>query len=198
MVNSAPNPLLRLLLGVALGALGVLVYLDLPKASLTLTEVLIATFWGALAFAPREAPRFGIAAGAVLVAGVAVRWFALDALLPARVLEVYIASQTVPRAAMIVMAWVSRPAGNGTAERFGAKLTIPVAMIAIVVGIAAALLCGVRPGMGILVGSYLIVRLVIWFSDRYAGGLTGDSLGITQLLTELFVLLLFMCSACRW
>lgn len=198
MVNSAPNPLLRLLLGVALGALGVLVYLDLPKASLRLTEIAVAVLWGALAFAPRENSRFGVAAAVILVAGTTVRWLALDALQPARVVEVYLASQTVPRAAMIVMAWVSRPAGNGSAESFAKRLTIPVALIAIVIGIGAAFLCGVRPGMGILVGVYLIVRVVIWFSYRYAGGLTGDSLGATQVLTELFVLLMFTCSACRW
>jgi adenosylcobinamide-GDP ribazoletransferase len=178
--------------GIALGAFGALIYLQWPH------PILPALLFGGLAFAPREQRGVNVTAVVVLVSSVLLRWLALDSLLPSQVLAVCIASQVVSRSAMLTIAWVSTPSGNGAAEKVGANLTIPVAIAVMILGFAAAFYCGLRPGMGILVGAYLIVRAVRWISYRYAGGVTGDSLGLTQLLTELFVLLMFTCSACRW
>ena len=139
-----------------------------------------------------------------MAAGVAVRWLAIDglalgALASERALvEVFIAVQTVPRAAMVAIAWVSRPTGEGAGFGFSSALPTPGALIAISEGVAAALLCGLRPGLAILAGAYVIIRGVRWFWYREAGGVNADTFGATQLLIEIFVLLLFTCGACRW
>jgi cobalamin synthase len=110
------------LYGAAIGAMGAGIYfailhLFLPRSAaalpIKLDELLVATLWGALAFLPRERRRFGIAGAIAIAAGIAIRWLALDALAPGRTIEVFIASQTVPRAAIVAIAWASRPAGEG-------------------------------------------------------------------------------------
>lgn len=186
------NPLWRLLYGVALGTAGAFIYLQWPH------PILPALLFGGLAFVPREQRRVSVTAVVIVVASVILRWIAFDALSPSQVLAVCIAAQVVSRSAMLTLAWVSTPSGDGTAEELGAGLTIPLAIVIMIIGFAAAFYCGLRPGMMIVVGAYLIVRAVRWISCRYAGGVTGDSLGATQLGTELFVLLMFTCSACHW
>jgi cobalamin synthase len=179
-----------------------ILHLFLPRSAaalpIKLDELLVATLWGALAFLPRERRRFGIAGAIAIAAGIAIRWLALDALAPGRTIEVFIASQTVPRAAIVAIAWASRPAGEGAGHEFSTALRTPIALIAIAEGIAAALLCGLRPGLAILAGAYVIIRAVRGFSYRYSGGVNADSFGATQSLIEIFVLLLFTCGACRW
>ncbi len=197
------------LYGAATGALGAGVYLAILHLSITyaargatwpirLDELLVATLWGALAFTPHEQRQFGISSAIVIAASIAIRWLAIDALVPGRTIEVFVAAQTVPRAAMVTIAWASRPSGEGRGYGFSSSLTTPAALIAIAEGAAAALLCGLRPGLAILAGAYVIIRAVRWFSYRYVGGVNADSFGSTQLLIEIFVLLLFTCGACRW
>jgi cobalamin synthase len=199
------------LYGAAIGAIGAYVYLASivlkasPDSSAPPSMIpALAIFWGAIAFVPRERQRFGMTDAIIMAAGIGIRWLAIDGLAlgtlaTERVLiEIFIAAQTVPRAAVVAIAWASRPAGEGVGYRFSSTLTTPVALIAIAEGVAAALLCGLRPGLGILAGAYVIIRGVRWFSYRFAGGVNADSFGVTQLLLEIFVLLLFTCGACRW
>jgi cobalamin synthase len=199
------------LYGAAIGMIGAYLWLiDIvlrasPDARLAPSMIsTLAIFWGVLAFVPRERQRFGMADASIMAAGIAVRWLAIDglalgALASERALvEVFIAVQTVPRAAMVAIAWVSRPTGEGAGFGFSSALTTPVALIAISEGVAAALLCGLRPGLAILAGAYVIIRGVRWFWYREAGGVNADTFGATQLLIEIFVLLLFTCGACRW
>jgi len=202
-----PRVIFLPLYGAAIGAIGAgiyfgILYLYLPGGAaampIRLDELLVAALWGALAFLPHERRRFGITSAIAIAAGIAIRWLAIDALIPGRTIEVFVAAQTIPRAAFVAIAWVSRPAGEGTGVGFSSTLTTPAALIAITEGVAAALLCGLRPGLAILAGAYVIIRAVRWFSYRYAGGVNADSFGATQALIEIFVLLLFTCGACRW
>jgi cobalamin synthase len=198
------------LYGAAIGAAGAYVCLvdgvleALPDSSPARWMIpALGIFWGVLAFAPRERRRFGMADVVIMAAGIGIRWLAIDGLAMGtlaseRVWGIFIAAQTVPRAAMVAIAWVSRPAGEGAGYEFSSTLTTPGALMAITEGVAAALLCGLRPGLAILAGAYVIIRAVRWFSYRYAGGVNADSFGATQLLIEMFVLLLFTCEACRW
>jgi cobalamin synthase len=202
-----PRAIFLPLYGAAVGAIGAgvyfaILYLYLPGGAavlpIKLDELLIAMLYGALAFLPHERRSIGVAGAVTVAASIAIRWLAIDGLVPGRTLEVFIAAQTVPRAAIVAIAWASRPSGEGAGYEFSSALTTPVALIAITEGVAAALLCGLRPGLAILAGAYVIIRAVRWFSYRYAGGVNADSFGATQLLIEMFVLLLFTCSACRW
>lgn len=202
-----PRAIFLPLYGAAIGAIGAGVYLAFlhlylqggaAALPIKLDELLVATLWGALALLPHERRSIGVAGAITFVASIALRWLAIDALVPGRTIEVFIAAQTVPRAAIVATAWVSRPSGEGAGHGFSSALTTPVALIAIAEGVAAALACGLRPGLAILAGAYVIIRAVRWFSYRYAGGVNADSFGTTQLLIEMFVLLLFTCGACRW
>jgi adenosylcobinamide-GDP ribazoletransferase len=142
--------------------------------------------------------RIGTFGAMALVLSVLARWQALEHLAVPRTLEICIAAQAVPRAAMVALAWVSRPASAGLGLAFSSTLTTPGALIAIGQGIAAALACGLRPGLVILAGAYAAVRLARWYFYRRIGGVNGDCLGATEQLLEIFVLFLFTCSACGW
>jgi cobalamin synthase len=191
-----PRAVLLPLYGAALGAAGAWIYhlqgLPSPAAA-----ILISILWGGLAFAPHQR-KTGVQGWIVLAATIALRFMLIENIAGPNVLAMFIAAQTVPRAGMIAIAWVSRPAGYGIAHKFSSTLTTPAALISIAIGVAAATLCGVRPAAMILVGAFLIIRVVRWFAYRYAGGVNGNLLGATQLFTELFVLAMFTCSTCRW
>jgi cobalamin synthase len=201
-----PRAIFLPLYGAVLGATGAFIYLTAlawgARSSLAMPiaagQVLVAMLWGGLSFAPREQRRVGIFAGVMLIAGIGLRWFAIGALPLSRIYEIFVASQTVPRAAIVVMTWASRPAADGEGYEFSAGLSTLPSVIAMTIGLVAGLYCGLRAGLAMVVGVYLIIRGVRWFGYRYAGGVNGDTLGITQLLIELFVLFLFTCAACRW
>ena len=115
----------------------------------------------------------------------------LDRSAAARVLKICIAAQAVPRAAMVALAWVSRPVGTGLGFVFSTTLTTTGAVIAIAQGVVAALICGWQPGFAILAGSYFIVRWMrAWFYRRI-GGVNGDCLGAAEQILEVFILVLF-------
>jgi cobalamin synthase len=183
--------------GAAIGAIGAAVYLKSPKAlPNSAAAFLAAALWTALALLPREqTTRVNVIA---IGAAFAVRWLAIDHLATGAVLPIFVAAQTVPRAAMIVLAWMSRPAPSGSGYAFSSTLNTWIALIAMAMGIAAAFACGLRPAAMILAGAYLIGRLVQWISYRVRGGLNAESLGVTQLSIELYVLLIFDCATCRW
>ena len=65
--------------------------------------------------------RIGTYGAVAIVLSILARWQAVehigDHVNASRVLGVFIASQAVPRAAMVALAWVSRPAGTGSAWR---------------------------------------------------------------------------------
>src|SRR5579862_809708 len=198
------------LVGAAIGAAGAAIYLGalrvLPNSLAALAAVV---FWAGIsgvlhedgladaadafrAGRSKEAmlgilkdSRIGTFGAVAIVLSVIARWQAVEFLSTPGVVEVFIAAQAVPRAAMVGLAWVSRPAGTG-------------AVIALAQGVAAAFLLGVRPGVAIGLGSYLIVRIARWYFYRRIGGVNGDCLGATEQILEIFVLVLFTCRTCMW
>jgi adenosylcobinamide-GDP ribazoletransferase len=142
--------------------------------------------------------RIGTYGAVAILLSVLARWQALEYLATPRVLETMIAAQAVPRAAMVAMAWCSRPAGSGLGYALASTLSTPSAVAAMAQGAAAALLCGWRPGLAMMAGSVLIVQASRgWFYVRL-GGVNGDCLGFTEQLIEIFVLLMFACGSCAW
>lgn len=178
-------------IGAALGAAGAAIYLAAPGMWGALGAVAL---WTAIAgVAMFENRRAGVA---ILALSFAARWWALAHLVDASVWEILIASQAVPRAAMAAMAWVSRPAAKGLA--LSAALTTPAALIAIGQGIAAALGCGTRLGIVMILGSYVVIRAVQWGFYKGTGGVNRDSLAVTEQALEIFILALAACGACGW
>jgi adenosylcobinamide-GDP ribazoletransferase len=142
--------------------------------------------------------RIGAFGAIAILLSVLARWQALEHLATPRVVETLIASQAVPRAAIVAMAWCSRPVGSGLGSALASTLSTPAAVAAIAQGAAAALLCGWRPGFAMIAGSVLIVQgSRAWFYKRI-GGVNGDCLGFTEQLIEIFILLMFACRSCAW
>jgi adenosylcobinamide-GDP ribazoletransferase len=146
--------------------------------------------------------RIGTFGAVAILLSVLARWQALEYLATPRVVEVLIASQAVPRAAMVAMAWCSRPIESGTGPGLGfalaSTLSTPAAVAAIVQGAAAALVMGWRPGLIMIAGSVLIVQAARGWFYRRLGGINGDCLGFTEQVLEILVLVMFTCGSCRW
>lgn len=141
--------------------------------------------------------RIGTYGAVAIVLSFLLRWQAIEHL-SSPAIEMFIATQAVPRAAMVALAWVSRPAGVGLGFAFSSTLTTPVALFAIAQGAAAALLCGLRPAIVIAGISYVTIRAARWYFYRRLGGVNGDCLGATEQILEILILVLFSCRACSW
>jgi adenosylcobinamide-GDP ribazoletransferase len=211
------------LVGAMLGAAGAGVYLLAEKAfPISIAALATVAFWIAISGVLHEDgladvadavragrtrervlsilkdSRIGTYGAVAILLSVLARWQALEYLATPRVVETLIAAQAVPRAAIVAMAWCSRPAGSGLGYALASTLSTPAAMAAIAQGAAAALLCGWRPGLAMIAGSVLIVQASRgWFYVRL-GGVNGDCLGFTEQLVEIFVLTMFACRACAW
>ena len=135
--------------------------------------------------------RIGTYGGVAIVLSIVARWQALLHLPAPRVLLVCIIAQTVSRAVMVALAWLSRPSGDGLGYVFSASLTTTGALIAIAQGLIASMLLGWRAGLLIVAAAYLIVREARSYFYKRIGGVNGDCLGATQQLLEIFILILF-------
>lgn len=192
------TPIFFPLIGAILGAAGAGLYLATARVlPLSLAALLTIFFWTAISGGVHQS-RIGIFGAVAIGLSVIARWQALERLATPRLLEVCIAAQTVPRAGMIALAWVSRPVGAGLGLALSATLTTPAALLAILQGAIAALVCGLRPGLAIIGGTYLILRVARWYCYRHIGGVNGNTLGALEQLLEIFVLLLFTCRSCSW
>jgi len=135
--------------------------------------------------------RIGTYGAVAIVLSLVARWQALEHIPAARILVVCIIAQTVPRAAMVALAWLSRPSGEGLGYAFSSSLTTTGAVIAIMQGVIASMILGWRPGVLIVAGAYLIVRGTRTYFYKRIGGVNGDCLGATEQLMEIFILILF-------
>jgi adenosylcobinamide-GDP ribazoletransferase len=211
------------LVGAMLGAAAAAIYIGLARLiPSALAALLVVAFWAAISGVLHEDgladsadafragrsrekmaailkdSRIGTYGAVAIVLSIVVRWQAIEHLTTANLFTVFIAAQATPRAAIVALAWVSRPAGTGLGQAFLSTLTTPVALIASAQGVAAALACGIRPGLAILLGTYLTLRIAHWYFYRRIGGINGDCLGATEQIVEIFILVLFTCRACSW
>lgn len=189
------------LYGAALGAAGIALYVSaiqfLPIGVAALAVVL---FWASVSAATREDVRIGaphrafdwiriiprVAMAAVWVAAFLHEHTSRIGVL--RMTALAIVALSVSRAGAIAMAWVSRPAAGGlelsTRMRSGAAVT------AIAFGLLAALVYGFRIGAGLVIGAYLILRLLRgWFYQRHSG-VDGDDVAYARMAVECFTVLL--------
>ncbi len=135
--------------------------------------------------------RIGTYGAVAIVLSIVARWQALQHVPAPRILEVCIVAQAFPRAAMVALAWLSRPSGEGLGLAFSSSLTTTGSLIAIAQGISVSMLLGWRPGLLILAAAYLIVRGARDYFYKRIGGVNGDCLGATEQLLEIFILILF-------
>ena len=207
------------LVGALLGAVGAGIYIGASRALPTsLASLLTVAFWAGISGVLHEDgladvadalraertrekmlsilkdSRIGTFGAVAIVFSVIVRWQALEHLTTPRILEVCIASQAVPRAAMVALAWVSRPVGTGGGVAFSSTLTTAGALVAIAQGFIAALACGLEQGVIILFGGYFLLRVARWYFYRRIGGVNGDCLGATEQVFEMMILVLFTTS----
>jgi adenosylcobinamide-GDP ribazoletransferase len=147
--------------------------------------------------------RIGTFGAVAVVLSLLARWQALQYFTASSfnntgILAACVAAQAVPRAAMVGLAWTSRPVGAGLGYAFASTLTTPAALAALVQGALAALLCGPRAGVIIVLGAFVIARLARTYFYHRLGGVNGDCLGATEQLIEIFILGLFACRTCSW
>jgi adenosylcobinamide-GDP ribazoletransferase len=179
------------LVGAALGAAGAGVYLVVPSSY---APIACVVFWAAAGRVLHE----GKLVYSAVALSVVARWLALDYFAGPYLLAVCIAAQAVPRAAIVGLAWVSRPSGTGVGYALSSTLTTPAAVAAIAQGVLAAFLCGARAGVVLIVGTFLIARLAREFAYKRWGGVNGDCLGATEQVLEIFIVAMFACRACAW
>jgi|SRR5579872_3277956 len=189
------------LVGAILGAAGAGIYLLTARAfPVSIAALATVVFWTAISSVPSilKDGRIGTVGAIAILVSALVRWQALEYLATPRVVATLIAAQAVPRAAMVAMAWCSRPAGSGLGRALASTLNTPVAVAAMAQGAAAALLCGWRPGLAMIAGTVLIVQASRAWCYRRIGGVNGSCLGFTEQLIEIFVLTMFACRSCAW
>jgi cobalamin synthase len=180
------------LAGAALGAAGAGIYLIVPSSYAALACVV---FWAAAGRVLHE----GRLPSATVALSAAAHWLALDNFAPGPgILAVCIAAQAVPRAAIVGLIWISRPAGTGLGYALSSTLTTPIAVAAIAQGVLAAFLCDPRAGVVLIVGTILVARLAREYFYNRRGGVDADCLGATEQLLEIFTLALFACRECAW
>ena len=141
--------------------------------------------------------RVGTFGAVAVVLSVVVRWQGVTNL-AISTMPALVASQTLSRAASVVLARISKPATDGMGGELTAKLSTPVAIVAALQGVAAAIWCGPRAAVAMLAGCAVIVILARLYFHRRIGGVTGDCLGATSQVVEMFVLVLLACQSCMW
>ena len=91
-------------------------------------------------------------------------------------------SIVVAVASTVALVWVTRPADDAVLI-FSRRVNSVVAVVLIAAGIGASLTFGVYLGIITILGSYLLVRgLKLWY-ERYEGGITGFGLILALALT---------------
>lgn len=211
------------LIGAALGAAGAGIYIAAAHAlPPSLAALLCVAFWTAAsgvlhedgladvadalrAGRSRETmltilkdSRIGTYGAVAVLLSLIARWQALQYFTGGNLLAVCIAAQAVPRAAMVGLAWTSRPVGTGLGYALASTLRTPVALLALAQGVVAALCCGMRAGAVILLGCFLMARIARAHFYKRLGGINGDCLGATEQVLEIFILGLFTCTICSW
>jgi adenosylcobinamide-GDP ribazoletransferase len=112
-----------------------------------------------------------------------LRWQAL-ALLPVGVWRTVTAAYGLSRAQMVLLAAVSRPAGEGLGAAFVATLPRGALLVAVIESVALAALAGWQTGLALLaVNAVLLLIIRRWFLVRL-GGVTGDCLGFLCVVSE--------------
>ncbi|MCU0245978.1 MAG: adenosylcobinamide-GDP ribazoletransferase [Bryobacter sp.] len=128
--------------------------------------------------------RVGAFGALAIVFSVLVRWQALVAL-ESNLAPALAATLAVSRGAQVVLGWIAPPAGNGMGVLFSSHLTTGAALCALALSVGAAAPLGLY-ALWLLAGAAVIVFAARRFFEARLGGVTGDCLGATGHLVEIF------------
>ena len=169
------------LIGAAVGGVAAVLY--------GLTGALaVVLFWAAVPLFIGEPFATGATWRIVILLSLLFEWQFFQIAVAARdPLLVCIATQAVPRAAVIGLAWISRPAA--TPPRYTQSLNSAGALLVIAQGIVAAFLTGWFSGALILAACYLATRLLRVWAYKNTGGVDQKTLAYAHRVLEICVLL---------
>lgn len=98
------------------------------------------------------------------------------------------AAQCISRAGVLALAWTSRPAAGGL--ELCARLRISSVVPAVLIGALAASMYGLRIGIALIVGAYLILRGARDWFYRQHSGIDGDDVADARMAVECFTVLM--------
>jgi hypothetical protein len=143
------------------------------------TPYVIVVLWIALAWAEQRVLRLSSAYLLSTVLAFVVSGAVWGRFPPT--IETAMTGPAVARAAMIALAWVSRPAASGLALAISTWAALAAMGTAILIAFAAL---DYRRALAMGVGAYLVVRLMREWSYRRKGGIDNTSLAVAKGLTE--------------
>ncbi len=181
------------LFGALLGACGAALIVLLPKGPGAVAAVAL---WTAASLAKGELgfsrwfpklPLFGtLLAGCTLL----LKWYSLISLQNSgKLWAPVIAAMTLGPATATALAWVSRPVDDEAFARLS-RLGTPSAVIAIAEGCVAALLCGARVGVILVLVMWILLRLVTMLTEWRRRGVRGADIEATRVIAETVALVL--------
>lgn len=148
----------------------------------------VVMFWTAVPLLLGEPFATGATGRVVILLSLLFEWqFFQLAVAEHDALMVCIAAQAVPRAAVLALAWISRPAA--TPPSYTRSLDSTGALLAMALGMAAAFLTGWFSGMLILAACYLATRLLRVWAYKNTGGVDQKTLAYAHRVLEICVLL---------
>ena len=202
------------LVGALLGGVGVVAYfcLDgvLPRSVVML---LILSLWafltGALhedgladtfdAFGSRRSredvlrvlkdSRVGSYGSLALILATLLRWQGLTLLRPELTIATLVAAQVLPRAGIVLLAYLAGAATTGLGGAFAASLSPFPVVAAMTVGLGIVLLSGPTITAFPAVAAVLVAVLAAIYFKRRIGGVTGDCLGAAAQFQEIAIVL---------
>jgi hypothetical protein len=188
------------LYGATVGGAGIALYISaiqfLPAG---LAAVSVVLFWASVSRVVREDVLFGAPRGRVSMLqvgaglGMAAMWIAAflhEGVTRTGVLRMTaasVAAQALPRSGAVALAWVSRPAAGGL--ELCARLRSGAAAVAVIIGLLAALMYGVRIGAALVIGAYLILRAARGWSYHRHEGINGGDVAYARMFVEAFTVL---------
>jgi adenosylcobinamide-GDP ribazoletransferase len=139
--------------------------------------------------------RIGAHGALALLLLVLVRWQALSSMtVPA--VPALAAALALGRASIVVLAWITPPAGSGSGAAFSRTLTTSVAIAAGIQALLFAMWPGARIASILFGGTTAIVLLARAYFTRRMGGVNGDCLGATEQIVETFCFIVYTCRPC--
>jgi len=137
--------------------------------------------------------RIGAHGALALILITIARWQAL-ASIAAEPVWALAATLAVSRTSLVVITWLTPPAGGGLGFEFSRTLNTSATLATIIQAVILALFSGA--GVLLIWGSAVIIVGARIYFLRRIGGVTGDCLGATCLLVETWGLILFTCPPC--